>query len=228
MEKKADVLFQITAGNKEIAAAGEPEPKGGCWVTIAHCFDISLEELVYICQVFSWLINLTHKYCKLISKTWCEQDKPKVQEWCGLPAEVAPGGTDVVGCSAGIQNLLLSIHERWMERGRSSWSPFFMRLFAGEEDNFPGSPQWGKGCQVARLPLRHWNSEEPAFWEKLMGGFGCWEFLAWELFSLILCVSLGYANSLLRSCVLYSCSIQLWGWQSCETHLLWWGKRTMF
>lgn len=28
--KKANVLFKIIAGNKEIAAAGEPEPKGGC------------------------------------------------------------------------------------------------------------------------------------------------------------------------------------------------------
>lgn len=27
MEKKADILFQIKAGNKEIAAAGELEPK---------------------------------------------------------------------------------------------------------------------------------------------------------------------------------------------------------
>lgn len=30
MEKKADVLFQIIAGNKEIAAAGDLEPEVGC------------------------------------------------------------------------------------------------------------------------------------------------------------------------------------------------------
>lgn len=39
--------------------------------------------------------------------------------------------------------------------------------------------------------------------EKPMGGFGCWEFLALgTMFSLILHVSLSYANSLLRSRVL--------------------------
>lgn len=30
MEKKADVLSQIIAGNKEIAAAGDLEPEVGC------------------------------------------------------------------------------------------------------------------------------------------------------------------------------------------------------
>lgn len=46
---------------------------------------------------------------------------------------------------------------------------------------------------------------ERNLWEVLAAG----SFLLCELFSLILRVSLSYANSLLRSCVLYSCSTQL-------------------
>lgn len=62
-----------------------------------------------------------------------------------------------------------------MERGRSSWSPCLMRLSAmweydvGKEDNFRGSPQWGKGCQVAYCLLDTGDSEEPCFGEKPMG-----------------------------------------------------------
>lgn len=63
-----------------------------------------------------------------------------------------------------------------MERGRLSWSPFLMRLSAlreydvGKEDNFRGSTQWGKGCQVAYCLLDTGDSKEPRFWEKPMGG----------------------------------------------------------
>lgn len=82
-----------------------------------------------------------------------------------------------------------------------SWDCWHCEFDAGEEDNFASSPQWGKGCQVPHCLLGTATVRSLHFernpWEVLANG----SFLLWDLFSLILCVSLSYANLAKKLCI---------------------------